>query len=235
MSKNLNEPFWKNNGKQIIGLALGLVGCFLCWGNHRFGILGHRALNGTPSLVTGLIAIAVMAVLYARKLIVFNSGPLKVIGFITDVVIFATFFALFFHSESILWGLIHVSFPRFLIVGTCVCVLLLLFGSKGLAKLSVFLWMSVWSILRFGVIEKALGTMGFVAALLIVVCLYLQENFRWSELVSNGKKLKGKVNVELNNTIDEASKDAKELGKKAASMAASAATGIPVDRMNQGK
>lgn len=219
MSDQLNESFWKTDGKQVVGLILGLIGCFICWGDHRYGILGWRVLNGNPGFITGALSLAFMIVLYARKLIHFRSGFLKVFCFIVDVTIFATVFALFFHK----------GFSAYLIVVTIGCLLLLLFGTKGLAKLSVILWLLLWCLSRANVVERALGLSGYVAILLIGACFYLQESFHWRELVSNAKTIEGKAESDFKDTIDEASSDAKKIGKKVVSKA----SGISIGKIDE--
>lgn len=205
MIDKFDESFWRSDGKRVVGLMLGLIGCFICWGNHHYGFLGLRVISGTPGFVSGALSIVFMVVLYARKLILFRSGFLKVFSFIVDVTIFATVFALFFHK----------GFSLYLIIVMVACFALLLLGSKGLAKLSVILGLLLWCLGRANAIERALGFGGFVAVLLIAACFYLQENFQWSELVSKSKRIKGMAESGVKSTIDEASNDAKELGRKA--------------------
>ncbi|MCQ2306962.1 MAG: hypothetical protein MJ000_05295 [Bacteroidales bacterium] len=216
MNEKLYQSFWKADGKQFVGLIFGLIGCFICWGNHHYGFLGWRVVSGTPGFVSGGLSLAFMIVLYARKLIYFRSGFMKVLCFIIDVTIFATIFALFFHN----------GFTFYLIIVTAICFALLLFGSKGLAKLSVILGLLFWCLGRANVIERALGFAGFVAVLLIAACFYLQESFQWSELVSNTRNIKIKAESETKSVIDEASNDAKKMSKKAAAQI----SGIPIDK-----
>lgn len=229
-SNKLLSFFKSNEGKQIIGLVLGLIGCVICWGNHRFGFLGRRYVNGSPGFTTGLMSILLLGVIYTRGIVDFSNSKFKLPTVLVYITIFATFFALLCGKKdvfSILFG------NTFMIVVSVFCFTMLLFGMRGITKVSIIIAMLLWFCDRMKYINKAFGYSGFLVLLFWFSCFYCLENIDVQQLMSDLKLLYGKAKPKISNAFSEAADDMQDIGEMAAE-AASAYMRMP-NPMNANK
>ena len=101
-SSNKVLSFFKtNDGKQIVGLVLGLIGCVICWGERTTGILWWKqAIDGTPNFGSGLLSMILVAIMYFRKLVDFDRLLFKYLSIIMTFTIGATLISLFINGNS---------------------------------------------------------------------------------------------------------------------------------------
>ena len=219
-----------NEGKQIIGLVLGVIGCVICWGNNRFGFLGLRYVDGSPNFTTGLMSILLLGVIYIRGIVDFSNSKFKLPTMLVYITIFATFFALLCGKKdvfSILFG------NTFMVVVSVFCFTMLLFGMRGITKVSIIIAMLLWFYDRMKPINKAFGYSGFLVLLFWFSCFYCLENIDVQQLMSDLKLLYGKAKPKISNAFSEAADDMQDIGEMAAEVS-SASMGVP-NPMNANK
>ena len=212
-----------NEGKQIIGLVLGLIGCVICWGNHEFGLFGIHNVNGSPDFTTGLMSILLLGVIYIRGIVDFSNSKFKLPTMLVYITIFATFFALLCGKKdvfSILFG------NAFMIVVSVFCFTMLLFGMRGITKVSIIIAMLLWFCKRMKAIDEALQFNGFLALLFWFSCFYCLENIDVQQLMSDLKLLYGKAKPKISDAFSEAADDMQDIGEMAAEVS-SASMGVP--------
>lgn len=242
--------FWKTEqGQQVIGLILGIIGCCLCWGKHYYStfetrgffltqlILGEKEIRhivcGNPTFGSGTLGLIMIFLLYVRGILQFNKGS-KLFGLfrlLVLITIFATFFSLIIYQtkeyDSWLTGFSEqIKNDLLLFAVMIVTITTLLFGMKGISKFILLACALIVMIDRWKVLDESLGIQGFLAFLLFVSCFYLQQNVNIQELKTDLRLLYNKSSNVISDTFDEASNEAQRLGQVAAS-AASAYMGVP--------
>lgn len=233
------KVFWKTNCNLIIGFVLCVVVCVICWRDwpiHR-KILGielwkKNNINGTPNIWPGILGLGVVLFMWARNILSFN-GKNRVAVLCTlliDITVFSTFFALISNQEkdflgSFVDGTFKMCFTVFFLA-------MILFGMRSIAKITVIVGLCVWGYDKFEAIGEAMGVWSYVALILFVLSLILQENINFGELKKDFCQLYSRSISGINNTLNEASNEAQRMGQVATS-AASAATGVPINSMMQ--
>lgn len=232
--------FWKTNGNLIVGFVLCVAVCIICWRDwdtYRtiFGrkLWKKNTINGTPDIWPGILGLGVVLFMWARNILSF-TGKNKVAVLCTllvDITVFSTFFALITNQEKDFLGSFFDG--TFKMCFTVFFLAMILFGIRSIAKITVIVGLCVWGYDKFSVIGDAIGVWSYIALLLFMLSLILQENINFGELKKDFCQLYSRSISDINNTLNEASNEAQRLGQVAAS-AASAATGAPIDSMMQG-
>lgn len=215
--------FKTNEGKQIVGLVLGLIGCVICWGNHEFGFLGLRYVKGSPNFTTGLMAILLLGVIYVRGIVDFSNSKYKLPTMLVYIAIFATFFALLCGKDDVFSILFK---DTFMTIVSVFCLTMLLFGMRGMSKVAIIIAMLLWVCNSMEAINKALGYKGFLALLFWFSCFYFLENINVNQLMSDLKLVYGKAKSGISEACSEAADDMQDIGEMAAEVS-SASMGIP--------
>lgn len=224
-SKKVLSFFKTNEGKQIVGLVLGLVGCVICWGESEFGFLGLRYVDGSPKFTTGLMAILLLGVIYIRGIVDFSNSKYKLPTMLVYIVIFATFFALLCGKDDVFSILFK---DTFMTIVSVFCLTMLLFGMRGMSKVAIIIAMLLWVCNSMEAIDKALGYKGFLALLFWFSCFYFLENINVNQLMSDLKLVYGKAKSGISEACSEAADEMQDIGEMAAA-AASTATGVPIN------
>lgn len=212
-----------NEGKQIIGLVLGLIGCVICWENHRFGFLGIHNVNGSPDFTTGLMSILLLGVIYVRGIVDFSNSKYKLPTMLVYIAIFATFFALLCGKDDVFSILFK---DTFMTIVSVFCLTMLLFGMRGMSKVAIIIAMLLWVCNSMEAINKALGYKGFLALLFWFSCFYFLENINVNQLMSDLKLVYGKAKSGISEACSEAADEMQDIGEMAAEVS-SASMGVP--------
>ena len=232
--------FWKTNGNLIVGFVLCVAVCIICWRDwdtYRtiFGLKlwKKNTVNGTPDIWPGILGLGVVLFMWARSILSFTGkNKVAVLGtLLVDITVFSTFFALITNQEKDFLGSFFDG--TFKMCFTVFFLAMILFGIRSIAKITVIVGLCVWGYDKFSVIGDTMGVWSYIALLLFMLSLYLQENINFGELKKDFCQLYSRSISDINNTLNEASNEAQRLGQVAAS-AASAATGVPIDSMMQG-
>jgi len=195
---------------EIWGLVLGLVAVVIASFTYRYGIFGYKKVSGSPNIVSGLMAFVFTAILYWRGLIAFTNPNKvgKLISVIVNITIFSTIFSLILCAMK---GGMNEIFGA---VTLTICIMAVLFGMKGTAKLLMILSLLILSIGALTNLDKAMGGWGFLYELLVFSSFYLQGIVNFSGLHDELKILYGKAVYTIKDTSNEASAELSEAGQK---------------------
>jgi len=202
---------------QIIGLLIGLVASLICF----FGDFTHgfRHLNVVGQGFPGaLFAIALWSLAVIRNVIDYKSMNKfdKLITIVVQLFIFGAFFALFQASKNILDDIFSICVVTFMIT-------MLLFGMRGLCKLSILISLILLFFIRIGRIGDFMGFTGFLVVIMWFISFYLQETIEVDQLKDELELLWGKSSRLIESTASQASDDFSRIGKMVQS-----ATGMPI-------
>jgi len=212
---------------EIWGLVLGLVAVVIASFTYRYGIFGHKKISGSPNIVSGLMAFVFTAILYWRGLIAFTNPKKvgKLISVIVNITIFSTMFSLIICAME--GGMNEI----FAAVTLTICIMAVLFGMKGTAKLLMILSLLMLSIGALTNLDKAMGGWGFLYELLVFSSFYLQGIVNFSGVHDELKILYGKAvytikdaATESDKEIGEAREEAKKVAKEVAKEVAKTST-----------
>lgn len=223
-----NNSFWNINKDFLISLLFAIAGIAIFWTGGETGILWWKeSVSGLPDLPTGLYGLFLFAILWIRGLFDFQGKNkyLKIICIVVDITIFATLFALIIGADGTFFDDMFEDIG--LACFTVFFLTMILFGMKSLAKIVAVLGILAYVGWQMDIISECMGVMGFIGLIFLLVALYFQESINLKELKRDLILIYSKSSNKIVSTMEEAIDEAQRLGN----VAASAATGIPINNM----
>ncbi len=198
----------------LIGLAIGLFACLFLWGTR---IITYNSttyfVSGKPDLVSGVIALVIIAISAWRGLLNFHNEHkwISIMVFVIDLTIFATIFSLITPQESTtgIKGLFAMMKKEvFYTVVFTFCITMLVFGMKNLAKLAIFITPILILSKGLSIASDAFDFDGFLVLVGITVCFIMQNSINPSAIKQDISLLYSKSN----RAIEGAAQETKAIG-----------------------
>ena len=186
---------------QNIGMALALIACVVFWlpiykyqEVHGFWFMKkveEKTLDLRPGLISGLAAVILSIILYARGIIRYPNRWVGLVSFIINLTLFATLIEIFVSptaeqatSNPFLNNVIAL-------VAAAVCLAILIFGVKEIAKFVLIVFMLAVFYMNIKLVNDAMGVVGYVNLVLVLVSFILQQNIDLRSMADEFKYLFG--------------------------------------------
>lgn len=181
-SKFLKFPKISN---QVLGLIFTVIACILFWLPYPyiqkiFMFKSQKFLSLHPTLLTGMFSLALVAILYIRGIFTLKKNSLTFVAFLVNLTLFATLFEIFISpsEEQATDSLLSTEKIAVLSFGAST----LMFGGREVAKTIFYLLIVSLFFFRLKLVSDAMGIFGYLAFLLLISGLYLQESIAVNKL-----------------------------------------------------
>lgn len=179
--------------QENIGLLLMVIACIIFWlPIHKYteqtGFLiwktsSEKLLDLKPDLISGSIALIFTFILYLRGIISFNNKISNLISFLINLTLFATILEIFISPYQNANAVKNVFLENtFSIVASAVCISILIFGVKEIAKIILLIFFIFLFYFNLKLVNDAMGFLGYIQLLLIISSFFLQQNINISQL-----------------------------------------------------
>ncbi|MCR4790604.1 MAG: hypothetical protein K5839_05940 [Treponemataceae bacterium] len=186
------EKLKKIFSPQNIGLFLAFVACIIFWlpiwkYDEVHGIwflkkIHQKTLDLKPGILSGFIALFINFILYVRGILSYKNKWLGLVSFLINLTLTATLIEIFI-SPGRAEASINPFFQNFYaIIGSAVCLAIIIFGVKEIAKLVLFVFFiaNFWANLKL--VNDAMGFVGYINLLLVVSSVFLQQNINFPKM-----------------------------------------------------
>lgn len=183
-----------------IGLFLAIIACIIFWlPIHKYtessGILfwkstSEKFLDLKPDLISGCIALIFTFILYLRGIISFENKISNLFSFLVNLTLFATIIEIFISPYQSDIAIKNIFLENTLSTVVCaVCIAILLFGVKEIAKLVLLIFFIFMFYFNIKLVNDAMGFLGYIQLLLIISSFFLQQNINLNQLGMEAKYL----------------------------------------------
>ncbi len=214
--KNPAEILKKIFTPQNIGMALAVIACVIFWlpiykyqevhGIWFFKKTQEKVLDLRPGLISGLIAIIINLILYGRGLVHYKNRWVGVASFIVNLTLLATLIEIFVSPGANAATTNPFLNNVFALVSAAVCLEILIFGVKEIAKFVLIVFFIGISYLNLKLVNDAMGFLGYVNLVVVLVSAILQENIDLKNMADEFKYLFGGSKKQVSLTEDEVKK-----------------------------
>lgn len=201
---------------QNIGMVLAVIACVIFWlpiykyqEVHGFWFMKkveEKTLDLKPGLISGIIAIILNLILYGRGLVHYKNKWVGLASFLINLTLLATMIEIFVSPSSTSATTNPFLNNIFALVAAAVCLAILIFGVKEIAKFVLIIFFIGVSYMNLKLVNDAMGFLGYVNLVLVLVSAILQENIDLRNMADEFKYLFGGAKKQVAVTEDEVNK-----------------------------
>lgn len=222
MPKQSLTDVLKENKWFFIGLGLAVLTCIIFWMPYSYTEIKYswfkkkeiiKQIYLLPDLKVGLVSLLLMGILYARRIISFpqENKAFTILSFIINLTLISIYVRICFDPfvPTPEWNALLNNTK--ILAAIIACIAVIMFGVKEIAKLAVgiVIILSIWS--RIDLVSDAMKVWGYIALLLTVISLVLQQNINFGNLVDNLGAMYSFGTRSMNNSITEAEKEGAQI------------------------
>ncbi|MCR5699057.1 MAG: hypothetical protein K6G52_05365 [Treponemataceae bacterium] len=200
-SKSKSDILTKIFTLQNIGMALGFIACIIFWlpiykyqEVHGFWFLKRieeKTLDLKPGMISGLIAIILNLILYARGIISYKNRWVGLVSFLINLTLLATMIEIFVSPTASQATTNPFLNNVFALVSAAVCLAILIFGVKEIAKFVLVIFFLGLFYMNLKVVNDAMGVIGYINLVIVLVSLILQQSIDFKNMGEEVKYLFG--------------------------------------------
>jgi len=201
---------------QNVGMALAFVACIIFWlpiykyqEVHGFWFMKkieEKTLDLKPGVISGLIAVLLNLILYARGIISYKNRWVGLASFLINLTLLATMIEIFVSPGANAATTNPFLNNVFTLVAAAVCLAILVFGVKEIAKFVLIVFFIGVSYMNLKLVNDAMGFLGYLNLVIVLVSAILQENIDLRNMADEFKYLFGHAKRQSNLTEDEVKK-----------------------------
>lgn len=198
---------------QNVGIALAFVACIIFWlpiykyqEVHGFWFMKkieEKTLDLKPGVISGLIAVLLNLILYARGIISYKNRWVGLASFLINLTLLATMIEIFVSPGANAATTNPFLNNVFTLVAAAVCLAILVFGVKEIAKFVLILFFIGFSYMNLKLVNDAMGFLGYLNLVIVLVSAILQENIDLRNMADEFKYLFGHAKRQSNLTENE--------------------------------